>query len=97
MEELLSIKLKRPIKRVEGGVEEILTYCDFPGEHWTHIRTNNVIERLNRESPRTRVASSFPDGNSALMRWFTSGFVMWLAHRVGQQEVHEHEASGGRP
>ena len=26
-----------------------LTYCDFPSEHWTRIRTNNVIERLNRE------------------------------------------------
>ena len=25
------------------------SYCDFPSEHWTRIRTNNVIERLNRE------------------------------------------------
>ena len=33
-----------------------LTYCDFPSEHWTRIRTNNVIERLNREiRRRTRV------------------------------------------
>ena len=29
--------------------EETLTYCDFPSEHWTRIRTNNVIERLNRD------------------------------------------------
>ena len=36
--------------------------------HWTRIRTNNVIERLNREiRRRTRVVGSFPDGNSALM------------------------------
>ena len=43
-------------------------YCDFPSEHWTRIRTNNVIERLNREiRRRTRVVGSFPDGNSALM------------------------------
>ena len=40
----------------------------FPSEHWTRIRTNNVIERLNREiRRRTRVVGSFPDGNSALM------------------------------
>ena len=43
-------------------------YCDFPSEHWTKIRTNNVIERLNREiRRRTRVVGCFPDGNSALM------------------------------
>jgi putative transposase len=40
----------------------------YPSEHWTHIRTNNVIERLNREiRHRTRVVGSFSGGNSALM------------------------------
>ena len=49
-------------------IDETLTYCDFPSEHWTRIRTNNVIERLNREiRRRTRVVGTFPDGNSALM------------------------------
>ena len=53
---------------VEDGVEETLTYCDFPSEHWTRIRTNNVIERPNREiRRRPRVVGIFPDGNSALM------------------------------
>lgn len=53
---------------MEGGIEETLTYCDFPSEHWTRICTNNVIERLNREiSCRARVVSSFLDGNSAFM------------------------------
>ena len=52
----------------QAGFEETLTYCDFPSEHWTKIRTNNVIERMNREiRRRTRVVGAFPDGNSALM------------------------------
>lgn len=54
----------------EGGGRHrgTLTYCDFPPEHWLKIRTNNVIERLNREiRQRTRVVGCFPDGNSALM------------------------------
>ena len=51
-----------------GGYTEFGIGPDFPSEHWTRIRTNNVIERLNREiRRRTRVVGSFPDGNSALM------------------------------
>ena len=66
--ELKSMKLPEAAKKVEAGIEETLTYCDFPSEHWTKIRTNNVIERMNREiRRRTRVVGAFPDGNSALM------------------------------
>ena len=61
-------KVKLVAKKVEDSVEETLTYCDFPYEHWTRIRTNNVIERPNREiRRRTRVVGTFPAGNSALM------------------------------
>ena len=66
--ELRAMKLPEAAKKVEAGIEETLTYCDFPSEHWTKTRTNNVIERLNREiRRRTRVVGAFPDGNSALM------------------------------
>ena len=59
---------------------QTLTYCDFPSEHGTRIRTNNVIERLNREIRRTRVVGMFPDGNSALMLVCTR-----LRHVAGSQ------------
>ena len=66
--ELKSMKLPEAAKKVADGIEQTLTYCDFPSEHWTKIRTNNVIERMNREiRRRTRVVGAFPDGNSALM------------------------------
>ena len=40
----------------------------FPREHWTRLRTNNVLERIMREiRRRTRVVGAFPDGRSALM------------------------------
>ena len=62
------MKLKQAAQKVEDGIEETLTYYAFPSEHWTRIRTNNIIERLNREiRRRTRVVGTFPDGNSALM------------------------------
>lgn len=66
--ELRALKLKEAATKIENGIEETLTYCDFPSEHWTWIRTNNLIERMNREiRRRTRVVGCFPDGNSALM------------------------------
>ena len=66
--ELKAMKLKEAANKLENGIEETLTYYDFPSEHWIKIRTNNVIERLNREiRRRTRVVGCFPDGNSALM------------------------------
>ena len=41
---------------------------DFPSQHWTRLRTNNTLERLNREiKRRTRAVGAFPDGQSALM------------------------------
>ena len=68
VKELRPMKLKEAAKKVKGGIEETLSDCDFPSEHWTRIRTNNFIERLSREiRRRTCVAGSFPDGNSALM------------------------------
>ena len=62
------MKLKEAAKKVEAGIEETLTYMDFPSQYWLKIRTNNVIERMNREiRRRTRVVGTFPDRKSALM------------------------------
>lgn len=75
------MKLNEAAKKVEEGVEETLTYCDFPSEHWTRIRTNNVMERLNREiRRRTIVVGTFPDSNSALMLVYAR-----LRHGAGTQ------------
>ena len=67
-QELREMKLNEAAKKVENSIDETLTYMDFPTQHWLKIRTNNVIERMNREiRRRTRVVGAFPDGNSAMM------------------------------
>jgi len=67
-EKLREMKLQAAARKVEDGIEETLTFMDFPSQHWTRIRTNNTLERLNREiKRRTRAIGAFPDGNSALM------------------------------
>jgi transposase-like protein len=65
---LQEMKLMAAAKKVEDSIVETLEYMYFPREHWRKIRSNNVIERLNREiKRRTRVVGTFPDGESALM------------------------------
>ena len=68
--EMESRKPKTAAKRLSEGIGETTVYllAEFPNEHRRRIRANNMIERPDREiRRRTRVAGSFPDGNSALM------------------------------
>ena len=36
------MKLERIVNFIKNSVEETLTYMDFPYEHWSRLRTNNV-------------------------------------------------------
>jgi putative transposase len=68
VEKLHTMKLGQAADIVRGGIGETLTYMSFPREHWTRIRTNNVLERIMREiRRRTRVVGNFPDGNAAMI------------------------------
>ncbi len=61
-------KLSKAADKVRDSIRETLTYMSFPEEHWLRIRTNNTLERINREiKRRTKVVGTFPDGESALM------------------------------
>src|SRR5690606_8116713 len=65
---LEGMKLGKAAGIVRAGVDETLCYMSFPREHWRCLRTNNPLERINREvRRRTRVVGAFPDGRSALM------------------------------
>jgi putative transposase len=67
-DKLDTMRLSQAATVVRDGVDETLSYMAFPREHWTRIRTNNVLERIMREiRRRTRVVGNFPDGKSAVM------------------------------
>jgi transposase-like protein len=68
VEKLESMRLGVAARCVRDGVEETLSYMRFPREHWTRVRSNNMLERIMKEiRRRTRVVGAFPDGRSALM------------------------------
>lgn len=64
---------------------------EFLTQRWLKIRTNNVIERMNREiRRRTRVVGAFPDGKSALM--LVCARLRYVS-RLGNEEIFVHEIS----
>jgi putative transposase len=64
IEKLRASRLTRAAELAEAAVEETLTYYAFPEEHWRRFRTNDPLERIQREiRRRTHVV---PDGQSAL-------------------------------
>lgn len=67
-------------RTVRGGFAETLTYTEFPPERWRWTRTDNGIERINREiRRRKRVVATFPDGNSVPML-VTAGLKYIVVH-----------------
>ena len=37
-------KYPKAVRTLEQDADTLLTFCDFPAEHWKHLRTSNVIE-----------------------------------------------------
>ena len=51
-QQLQEMKITAATKKIETGINETLTYMDYPAQHWNKIRTNNLIERVNHELKR---------------------------------------------
>ncbi|MDY3901429.1 MAG: IS256 family transposase [Atopobiaceae bacterium] len=84
---LEGMRLGAAAKVVREGCLETPAHADFPMQHWTRIRTNNAIERLNRGiRRRTRVVGTFPDGRSALM--LVTARLKYIAEREWGKRRH---------
>ena len=52
---------------VEGNIEETLTFYRLPRQHHKHLKSTNMLERLNEElRRRTRVVRIFPNVASCM-------------------------------
>ena len=58
-------RFEKAVQVFARGIEEALTYLDFPSGHQRHIKSTNVLERLFREvKRRTKVVGVFPNEKS---------------------------------
>ena len=52
---------------VEESIDETLTFYRLPRQHHKHLKSTNMLERLNEEiKRRTHVVRIFPNGESCL-------------------------------
>ncbi|QVL35736.1 transposase [Aminirod propionatiphilus] len=95
VEKLEAMKLRKAATIVKDGCEETLSHFHFPSEQRKRLRTDNALERLNREiRRRTKVAGNFPDGESALM--LVSARVRHVAStQWGKRSLPEHGTLAG--
>jgi putative transposase len=53
---------------VEENIDETLTFYRLPRQHYKHLESTNMFERLNEEiKRRTHVVRIFPNGESCLL------------------------------
>ena len=66
----LSARFPKVVELLEEAESEILSFYDFPAEHWRQIYSTNPLERLNKElKRRSAVVGIFPN-RAALVRLF---------------------------
>lgn len=63
----LEAKFTKAVTMLGAAEEEVLTFYDFPREHWRQIYSTNPLERLNKElKRRSAVVGIFPNRDSVI-------------------------------
>ena len=93
--ELRAMKLKEAVKKVGDGIEETLTYCDFPSEHWDAHPHQQRDRAAEPEDPPHNPRSEDVPGWELRPHAGLRPASPCDGHPVGQQEIHEHEAFRG--
>lgn len=78
----------KAVECLEKDLDELLTFLEFPKEHWKKIRTTNIIERSFREvKRRTRPMSSFSNYRS--VDRIIYGIIHYLNTKWGKKPLKE--------
>lgn len=80
-------KWPKAVAKIVDDLDVLLTYFDFPAEHWIHLKTTNPIEStFSTVRLRTRVCERSGDaafGAHRKPRWWSGGLVGGVRLAVG--------------
>ena len=84
------MRLSKAADKVRDSIEETLTFMYFPEEHWMRIRTNNTLERFNREiKRRTKDVGTFPDGDIEVIPYMEPVLLLFGTLMLQMDEMRE--------
>ena len=84
------IKYEKAVKKLTKDRDVLLSFYDFPAEHWKHIRTTNPIEStfatVRHRTGKTKGCLSRKTGLAMVFKLMTGAQKKWLklngAHRM---------------
>ena len=82
------VKYERAVKKLTKDRDVLLTFYDFPAEHWKHIRTTNPIESVFATvRNRTRKTKGCLSRKTALAMVFK--LMMSAENEVAKAQRHQ--------
>jgi transposase-like protein len=86
----------KAVKSVVENWERLTTYYDFPREHWTHLRTANVVESpFSRVRLRTAASRRFTSQvNATCLIWKTMMVAEMSVRKLNAPKLVEKVACG---
>jgi hypothetical protein len=74
-------KYPKAVTALEQDADTLLTFFDFPAEHWKHLRTSNVIESpFATVRLRRRVTKGAGSRTKGLLMAYKSGYPLYGAY-----------------
>jgi putative transposase len=102
MDRQMGRPLSQTCRMVEETIEETLTFYRLPRQHHKHLKSTNMLERLNEEiKRRTHVVRIFPNAEACLRlvrALAVETHENWLeAHRYpNMNDLREHKKANLR-
>jgi transposase-like protein len=82
-QELFGTKFPKAVAKITDDLDELLTFYDYPAEHWVHLRTTNPIEStfstVRHRTKITRGPGSKTAGLAMAFKLITAAQDRWRA------------------